>query len=323
MKSACNVVMVVCMCVLWSWGAQSAPAFAPACVAEKHRALDFWVGEWDVIWSTADGRKGLASSSVVRENGGCVIREHFRDLAGGLEGTGLYSYFAAIDAWTLAWMDNQGVTISSSGGQSSEGRERFQMRLRRGADPNKQYRTVWEDVTPGAFTWRFQTRDNDIESWTDEGVSRYRRKQTQEEAALRVFRILMPVPDIDAAATFYGALFGNPGERVSPGRHYFVAGEVVFACYSPNADGDHKQIPPLRTETYLAVHDLEDAFKRAVAAGAKPSTETQGHAGNLGRIEMRPWGERSVYVTDPFGNPLSLVDERTVFTGSGLPAGKS
>jgi len=132
---------------------------------------------------------------------------------------------------------------------------------------------------------------------------------------MRVFRILMPVPDIEAAAKFYGALIGEPGERVSPGRHYFKAGDVVLACYSPTADGDRKALAPLQTETYLAVDDLDAVFARATAAGAKPSTETSPHTGHLGRIEKRPWGERSVYVADPFGNPLCFVDERTLFTG--------
>jgi len=132
---------------------------------------------------------------------------------------------------------------------------------------------------------------------------------------MRVFRILMPVPDIEAAAKFYSALFQTPGERVSPGRHYFKAGDVVFACYSPNADGDGRKPRPLETETYLAVRDLEATLARAADAGAKASTADNKHHGHLGRIEKRPWGERSVYVDDPFGNPLCFVDEKTVFMG--------
>ena len=132
---------------------------------------------------------------------------------------------------------------------------------------------------------------------------------------MRVFRILMPVPDIEAAAKFYGALFQNPGERVSPGRHYFKAGDVVFACYSPNADGDGAKPRPLETETYFAVKDVEATLDRALAAGAKLSTSDNKFHGHLGRIEKRPWGERSVYVDDPLGNPLCFVDEKTLFTG--------
>lgn len=132
---------------------------------------------------------------------------------------------------------------------------------------------------------------------------------------MRLFRILMPVPDIEAAAKFYAALFEAPGERVSPGRHYFKAGDVVFACYSVASDSGGKPLRPLQTETYLAVDDLEATYARAMAAGATPSTETQHHAGNLAHVEKRPWGERSFYASDPFGNPLCFVDQKTVFTG--------
>lgn len=40
--------------------------------------------------------------------------------------------------------------------------------------------------------------------------------------------------------------------------------------------------------------------------------------GNLpmGQIARRPWGERSFYMHDPFGNPLCFVDEKTTFTAS-------
>jgi hypothetical protein len=30
---------------------------------------------------------------------------------------------------------------------------------------------------------------------------------------------------------------------------------------------------------------------------------------------VRPWGERSFYVKDPWGNGLCFVDEKTLFTG--------
>jgi len=30
---------------------------------------------------------------------------------------------------------------------------------------------------------------------------------------------------------------------------------------------------------------------------------------------VRPWGERSFYAHDPFGNPLCFVDATTIFTG--------
>lgn len=32
-------------------------------------------------------------------------------------------------------------------------------------------------------------------------------------------------------------------------------------------------------------------------------------------MNVRPWGERSFYCRDPFGNGLCFVDEKTLFTG--------
>jgi catechol 2,3-dioxygenase-like lactoylglutathione lyase family enzyme len=130
---------------------------------------------------------------------------------------------------------------------------------------------------------------------------------------MKLFRVLIPVPDIGRAETFYAALFGAPGERVSPERHYFKSGDVVVACYAPGGDG--RAFRPLETETYFAVPDLEAMYKRALSAGAMLSTEDQDHHGHLGRIERRPWGERSFYASDPFGNPLCFVDDKTLFTG--------
>ncbi|UHA73709.1 VOC family protein [Paenibacillus sp. 481] len=51
---------------------------------------------------------------------------------------------------------------------------------------------------------------------------------------------------------------------------------------------------------------MEQAFERALQAGA---TIDQG-------IEVMHWGERLFYMEDPFGNPLCIVDQRTIFTGS-------
>jgi hypothetical protein len=35
----------------------------------------------------------------------------------------------------------------------------------------------------------------------------------------------------------------------------------------------------------------------------------------MGRIARRPWGERSFYLREPFGNPLCFVDSAALFTG--------
>lgn len=123
----------------------------------------------------------------------------------------------------------------------------------------------------------------------------------------RLYRVILPVADIEQAADFYGRLLATPGRRVSPGRHYFDCGGTILACYDPRADGDDFDAAPHTGHVYFAVEDLEACFERAGALGCRELEQA---------IAQRPWGERSFYAMDPFGNPICFVDERTVFTGA-------
>ena len=132
--------------------------------------------------------------------------------------------------------------------------------------------------------------------------------------SIRLFRVILPVGDIDRAAQFYGVLLQQDGMRVSSGRHYFSCGGVVLALYNPAADGDRTEPRPNFEHVYFAVNDLEAAFGRAESVGGLVDEVGDGKL-PMGRIAKRPWGERSFYMRDPFGNPLCFVDENTVFTG--------
>ena len=133
-------------------------------------------------------------------------------------------------------------------------------------------------------------------------------------ASVRFYRMIMPVDDLDRAAKFYATLLEQEGMRISPGRHYFGCGGAVLALYNPAADGDSTTPRPNFEHVYFAVSDLDAIYQRAERAGG---LSTQIGDGNLpmGKIARRPWGERSFYMHDPFGNPLCFVDEASVFTG--------
>ena len=130
-----------------------------------------------------------------------------------------------------------------------------------------------------------------------------------------LFRVILPVSDIDRAERFYSAVLGAPGRRVSPGRHYFDCGGTILACFDPVADGDGHPAAPLPEPIYLAVPDLRAAFDACQGAGAAFSPASPPGVGPLGAIAERPWGEESFYVSDPFGNPLCFVASASVFTG--------
>jgi catechol 2,3-dioxygenase-like lactoylglutathione lyase family enzyme len=132
----------------------------------------------------------------------------------------------------------------------------------------------------------------------------------------RLYRVILPVPDIEKAAAAYARLLGQPGERISPGRHYFDCSGTVLALYDPAADGDGLQggwRHHPNQYVYFAVPDLEDALTRAGVAGCTVEA---------GGIQTMPWGERMFWAKDPFGNPVSFVDQTTVFTGWGSGSGE-
>ena len=133
--------------------------------------------------------------------------------------------------------------------------------------------------------------------------------------APKLFRVILPVSDLERAARFYETVLGIEGMRVSPGRHYFDCDGVILACFDPQADGDGYD-PQLNPEwLYFAVDDIEATFEACRKAGAS-MMEGEVHGTAAGEIQTRPWGERSFYMRDPFGNKICFVDQATMFTGS-------
>ena len=121
-----------------------------------------------------------------------------------------------------------------------------------------------------------------------------------------LYRVILPVSDIDKAETFYSAILGMPGERVSPERHYFKCGGTILACYDPTKFNEKPAAVPNPEYIYLGVDDLQAYYGLCVDNDAKVTQDIQSH----------PWGETSFYIEDPFGNPVCFVDNKTLFTGS-------
>jgi uncharacterized glyoxalase superfamily protein PhnB len=75
------------------------------------------------------------------------------------------------------------------------------------------------------------------------------------------------------------------------------------------ADRDPWDASPDRDYVHFSLTDLEGTRMSAHNAGAVI----------LRRIENQPWGERSFYCRDPFGNKLCFVAHDTLDT-AGLPS---
>jgi catechol 2,3-dioxygenase-like lactoylglutathione lyase family enzyme len=121
-----------------------------------------------------------------------------------------------------------------------------------------------------------------------------------------IFRIFAPVTDLAKGIDFYQRLLNDDGRVIRGGRHYFDCGAVILAIVENSG-------PPVADHIYFAVPNLESIHTRAKELGCLETGEV--HGASAGKMILRPWGERSFYVRDPFGNGLCFVDEKTLFTG--------
>lgn len=125
------------------------------------------------------------------------------------------------------------------------------------------------------------------------------------------FRLNVEVGDLDAAHSFYTKLLGIPGRKQAGHRCYFDCGGVTLQVLDVSSN---RQPHPAAKALYFTVRNLEAAFDRAKALGCLSREDVHDAPG--GGIVVRPWGERSFYAEDPWGNPLCFVEEGTVYTGS-------
>jgi predicted enzyme related to lactoylglutathione lyase len=118
----------------------------------------------------------------------------------------------------------------------------------------------------------------------------------------KLYRIALPVSDIEAAAKFYSHVLATPGKRISPDRHYFDLGGFMLACYVPAADA--KWTFDQNQYVYFAVSDLDEIRTRIEQAGGR----------NLTEIAKMPWGETMFFAVDPSGSRLGFAKNDKLFS---------
>ena len=124
------------------------------------------------------------------------------------------------------------------------------------------------------------------------------------------FRLNVEVGNLDQAINFYSTLLSVQGRKQPGARSYFECGPVTLSVIDVSSVGSpHAAAKAL----YFTVKNLEAAFERAKELGCLSQESVHDAPG--GGIVVRPWGERSFYALDPWGNPLCFVEEGTVYTG--------
>jgi catechol 2,3-dioxygenase-like lactoylglutathione lyase family enzyme len=126
----------------------------------------------------------------------------------------------------------------------------------------------------------------------------------------KLFRVTVEVGDLDRATELYRDLFGDDGERHRGARHYFDCGGTIVALIDVSQGGLSPTPGP--KSLYFAVEDIEAVHQRASRLGVLAPYQVHGEP--AGDVIERPWGERSFYVVDPWGNDLCFCQDGTLFT---------
>ena len=126
----------------------------------------------------------------------------------------------------------------------------------------------------------------------------------------KLFRVTLEVGDLERATQLYAALFGLDGQRYPGARHYFDCGGVIVAVLDVSRGG----MPPTPgpKSLYFAVDDVDIVHARAEQLGVLAPYQVHGEPASA--VITRPWGERSFYVVDPWGNDLCFCENGTLYT---------
>ena len=138
-------------------------------------------------------------------------------------------------------------------------------------------------------------------------AKRSRRKATDVP---NLFRLNVEVGDLDKAAEFYCKLFGIEGRKHAGARLYITCGAVTLQVVDVSSAGKPH---PAAKALYFLVNDLDAIFDRAKSLRCLSKEDV--HGASAGAMAVRPWGERSFYVEDPWRNPLCFVEAGTTYPG--------
>ncbi len=155
-----------------------APDTEPALNPEH--LFDFWVGEWDLTWETAEGDQGKGVNQIVKILDGKVIQENFESLSPkgqpALKGMSLSVYHPQTKTWRQAWADNQGGYYDFTG--QTEGDKRIFVTQTKTTSGNTVHlRMIFKDIEEEAFTWDWESSEDEGKTWQRRWRIFYQRKK--------------------------------------------------------------------------------------------------------------------------------------------------
>ena len=136
--------------------------------------FDFWVGEWDLSWTAANGTVGKGTNKIDKILDGKVIEEKF-SAANGYKGRSLSVYNPQSKQWRQTWTDNRGGYLSFIG-ESDKDRRIFKTEPAEVNGKTVIQRMVFHSIEKDSFTWEWMTSQDDGGTWKTTWLISYIRK---------------------------------------------------------------------------------------------------------------------------------------------------
>ena len=152
--------------------AQTLPVYG--CDSPESKALDFWLGDWELTYKGDDGKPATSRNRITKALNGCAVLEEFTGAPGTkLDGRSYSTFDRATRAWKQTWVDNTGAYLDFTGGTAG-GEIHFMRDAERQGRRFKQ-RMVFQDVQKDSLTWRWQRSDDGGTTWVTQWEIAYRR----------------------------------------------------------------------------------------------------------------------------------------------------
>ena len=144
-----------------------------SCSFPEASQFDFWVGEWDAIYS--DTLKP-AYNKITKPYDNCIIEENFSDPNSGFKGKSVSGYDPQTKKWQQTWVDNQGAYIALTG-EFKDGKMQLNNEILKQDGEKVLQRMLFYNISGGSFDWSWDSSVDDGKSWTVNWKIHYVRKK--------------------------------------------------------------------------------------------------------------------------------------------------
>jgi hypothetical protein len=151
-------------------------ALPPACNDVESRQFDFWSGKWDVF----SAEKLVGHNDITREEGDCILHEHWSGLKGGT-GQSVSYYDPGEKQWYQTWTDGS-ATFRRFHGKYQNSAMRLTAESKTAAGQPRQHRMAFINNADGTVRQLAETSE-DGKQWRTVVDLMYRRPATSPQVS--------------------------------------------------------------------------------------------------------------------------------------------